>query len=348
MMKQLLPATLALAALAGCGGGGGSGGGTAPPPRQSGIAIVAGDASNPGSADGAAAAARFSNPRGIALDAEGNLYVADQGNKTIRKLSAAGQVSTIAGAAGVGGQLDGLGGAARFEMPTGLAIDTAGNLFVTDLLKVRKISPAGLVTTVATLPVGEMVDSRSMGQFLAGGVAVARTGELYITNGIGTRRISAAGATTIIEGVDSASNVSGTRLFQPRGITVDATGTLWVADLARTISKAGADGALVRVAGSPNVTGDADGSGSAASFNVVNALSADANGNLYAADHYNNLIRKIPPAGVVSTVAGTRGASSLQAGPLPGTLAGVGGVAVDRNGDLFATSGNAVIKVTLP
>ncbi|MFL6673374.1 MAG: hypothetical protein ACJ8LG_08800 [Massilia sp.] len=348
--RRALGAAL-VALCAGCGGGSGSNGSgdatVGAPPRIAAISVVAGDAMAEGSTDGPGATARFGSPRGIAVDADGNLYVADRRNCTIRKITPSGQVSTLAGSPGVQGQVDDTGSAARFMSPGGLSIDAAGNLFVADDLNIRKVSPSGVVTTVTTLPVGASVDTRSMGLFVAGATAVAANGDLYVTNGIGTRKISAAG-TTMVEGVATADNMFGTKIVQARGITIDKSGTVYVADLQNVISKIGTDGKLVAVAGSPGVVGSADGSGASASFSGVSALATDANGNVYAADSGNNLIRKITPAGVVTTVAGTRGSFALQPGPAPGSLAPVGGVTVDKGGNLFATSGTAVIKVSPP
>jgi streptogramin lyase len=140
--------------------------------------------------------------------------------------------------------------------------------------------------------------------------------------------------------------VFGTRSFIPRGITIDASGTVYVADLQGTIAKLGVDGKLATIAGTPGVSGAADGTGAAASFSAVYAMAVDTNGNLYAADYANHLIRKVNQAGVVTTLAGTRGSLTLQPGPLPGSLAGVSGIAVDKKGIVYATSGNAVIKIT--
>src|SRR5205085_10019283 len=96
----------------------------------------------------------FSNPSGLAVDTARNVYVADTNNDTIRKITSAGVVTTVAGAAGSAGSVDGTGSGARFDSPVGVAVDTAGNVYVADLANytIRKITPAGVVTTLAGLP----------------------------------------------------------------------------------------------------------------------------------------------------------------------------------------------------
>jgi sugar lactone lactonase YvrE len=343
--------------LAGCGGNSGDvagspasgqppvSGGTTVPERPLVISVVAGDPVQSGSVDGPASVARFAGPLGIAVDDSGNLYVADGWNHTIRKIAPSGQVSTLAGAVGVGGTEDGQGAAARFSWPYGLTIDAAGNLFVTDNMNIRKVSPSGLVSTAATVVLGGRIDGRSMARFILTGIAVADNGDLYVTNNSTTRKITASG-TIMIEGADPASDayVIGTGFTVPRGVAVDRSGTVYVADRNKTVSKVGPDGKLAVLAGTPGTTGDADGTGTAASFMQVDSFATDNTGNLYAAD--TTLIRKITPAGVVTTFAGTRGSDALKPGALPGSLASINGIAFDKKtGILYATSGHAVIKI---
>ena len=115
------------------------------------VATLAGSPQQVGSADGAGSAARFSSPLGIAVDSGGNIYVADSGNQTVRKVTPSGIVSTLAGSPGQSGSADGIGTAARFKSPSGIAVDSAGNVYVADTGNdtVRRISPSGVTTTVA-------------------------------------------------------------------------------------------------------------------------------------------------------------------------------------------------------
>jgi sugar lactone lactonase YvrE len=114
------------------------------------VTTLAGTASLAGYVDGTGAAARFFGPRGVAVDGTGNLYVADFGNHTIRKVTPDGVVTTLAGTAGMAGHADDTGSAARFNGPTGVAIDSTGNLYIAESFNhtIRKVTAAGVVTTL--------------------------------------------------------------------------------------------------------------------------------------------------------------------------------------------------------
>ena len=230
------------------------------------VTTLAGLAGAAGSADGTGSAARFRDPRGVAVDSAGNVYVADYSNHTIRKITPAGVVSTLAGLAGNPGSDDGTGNAARFSQPAGVAVDSAGNVYVADTFNhtIRKITSAGMVSTLAGL-----------------------AGSLGSEDG----------------------PVSGARFNHPYGVAVDsASGNVYVADSAnhtiRKITPAGVVSTLAGLAGNP---GSADGIGSAARFNSPYGVAVDSAGNVYVADSHNNTIRKITPAGAVSTLAGLAG-----------------------------------------
>lgn len=320
---------------------------TPPPPPPAAITLVAGDATSSGSRDATGATARFNAPHGITIDSAGNLYVADRGNFTIRKITPAGVVTTLAGYAGNSEFINGVGGTARFTNPLAIAIGPGNLLYVGDNRLVRRIGTAAQVETVLEIPLGISGDSRSAPLLDIGGIAVDSKGDLIVTNGHSTRRVASNGATVILEGTP-VLNVSGTRTFVQRGVAVDAGNNVHVLTLDRLISKTSGSNTLARLAGSPDQRGFADATGAAARFEDVVALTVDPQGNVYAADNINNLVRKITPAGVVTTVAGTLKATTLATGTLPGSLPNIRGLTTDGKGTLYATTGNAVIKIKLP
>lgn len=324
-----------------------------PPPPVAALSILAGDASAEGATDGTGAAARFKSPQGIAIDGSGNLYVADRNNYVIRKITPEGVVTTVAGAAGVSQVVNGSASNARFSAPVALAVSGNGTIHVADGLNIRAISPQGQVSTVATIPAGSNVDGRSMGRVYPGAIAIDGNGNLFLTNSYGTRRLSTSNVTTILEGQNTLNDLWGTQDLAPRGVATDSSNNVFLFDLEREISRWNPNGligtsGIIALAGAPNMRGSSNGTGTAARFEQVVALTVDPQGNVYAADAINNLVRKITPAGMVTTVAGATRSTTLRTGDLPGSLADVRGVVTDGKGNLFVTSGNAVVKIRLP
>ena len=347
----LLAASAALLLLTGCGDHPPKDDGDdneTPTPTPAAITLVAGNATTSGSTNATGASARFNGPRGIAIDSSGNLYVADRGNFTIRKITSAGVVTTLAGSTGASEFINGVGGGARFLEPHVLAIASNNVLYVGDRERIRSIGTGGQVDTFAELLRGNNVASGSAILLNVAGLAVDANRNVLVTNGHSTRRIAPNGATTMLEGDQFLNNVSGTRLFMPRGVAADTNNNVYVHTLERLIGKTNGSNTLAQLAGSPNQRGYADGTGTAARFEDVVALTVDPQGNVYAADNINNLIRKITPDGVVTTFAGTLKASTLTTGALPGSLPNINGLTTDGKGSLYATTGNAVIKIRLP
>jgi secreted PhoX family phosphatase len=356
---KLLGTAVLMALVAGCGDGipkdrDDEDDDTPPPAQTAALSVFAGDATVDGTMDGAGTAARFNNPHGLAIDSSGNLYVADRGNYVIRKITPEGVVTTLAGGAGQSRLTNGTAANARFVNPVALTVGSGGTIYVADELNIRSITSAGLVATVTTIPIANNVATASRPDVTPGAIAVDVNNNLYVTNNYGTRRFVIGAATTaILEGQNTVNDLFGTRTLAPRGVAVDSSNVVYLFDLEREISRwnptanFGSDN-LFTMAGAQNARGAVNGTGNAARFEQVVALTIDPQGNVYAADAVNNLVRKITPAGVVTTVAGTARATALRIGDLPGSLGDIRGIVTDGKGLLYVTSGNAVVKIQLP
>ncbi|HZX27025.1 MAG TPA: SMP-30/gluconolactonase/LRE family protein, partial [Telluria sp.] len=179
------------------------------------VSTLAGAAGQSGAGDGGAADARFNGPNGVVLDGQGNLYVADSWNSVIRRITPDGQVSTLAGAAGSWGHADGTGAAAQFKNPASITIDGAGMLYVADGSTVRRITPAGVVTTIAGADGqdGETDGAGAAARFNgAGGIAADAAGNLFVADGGGNtvRKVTPDGVVTTLAGSGSSGAQNGT------------------------------------------------------------------------------------------------------------------------------------------
>jgi sugar lactone lactonase YvrE len=200
------------------------------------VTTMAGLAANAGSLDATGSAARFNHPYGVAVDCLGDLYVADTGNQTIRKITSEGVVNTLAGLAGKAGATDGAGSDALFNHPLGIAVDTAGTILVADQNNstIRRITPEGLVTTLAGSAglVGSVDAAGSSARFSSpSAIAVDLGDNLYIAdrNNSAVRMITPEGIVTTLAG---SVNSDGTPVgaFSPSGLAVDGQGNVYVAD----------------------------------------------------------------------------------------------------------------------
>jgi RHS repeat-associated protein len=322
----------------------------------------------PGNADGTGAAASFSFSEGVAADANGTVYVADTGNNTIRKITAAGVVSTFVGTAKVFGSMDGTGAAAQFESPSGLVLDGSGNLYVADTINstIRMITPAGVVTTLAGKAgaFGSGDGTGSAAQFdFPYGIAIDGLGHLFIgdTDDSLIRQIDiASGVVTTLAGVPyyqgSLDGIGSKAEFnQPKGIALLNSGMAVVADFGNseirlvTIPAPGDASAVSTLAGTASA-GSADGTGSAARFYQPSSLGVDGTGSVYVADTGNETIRWVSPSGVVTTLAGKAGVSgSADATGSAAAFSAPSGLAVDGSGVVYvADAGNDKIRMIMP
>ncbi|HEY8934609.1 MAG TPA: IPT/TIG domain-containing protein, partial [Cyclobacteriaceae bacterium] len=253
----------------------------------------------------------FKNPKGVASDGSGNIYVADAGRNLIIKVTPDGVTSTLAGS-GSADYADGTGTAASFNGPFGVVVDAIGNVFVADTYnhRIRKITADGVVSTLAGNGDSDFADGTGTDARFSypTGVAVDASGNVYVAE-IGNyhiRKITADGVVSTLagSGVSGSDDGVGTdaQFNAPIALTVDASGIVYVADKHR-IRKVLSDGTVSTVAGS--TAGFSDDTGSAAQFDNPSGIVVDGSGNIYISDTSNNRIRMMTSNGVVSTLAGS-------------------------------------------
>jgi hypothetical protein len=223
--------------------------------------------------NGTGAAAYFRYPKAVAVDSAGNVYVADTSNHAIRKITSAGVVTTLAGDPFDNSFADGTGAAAHFYQPSGVAVDSSGNVYVSDKFhfRIRKITPAGEVTTLAGDGTSAYTDGTgASAQFKEPrGLSIDSSGDLYVADGHHVRKVTSAGQVTTLAGGDWADYVDGTgseAFFNlPVAVAVDSSDDVYVSDANNNrIRKVTQEGVTTTFVGSTN--GSADGTGTAAQF----------------------------------------------------------------------------------
>ena len=332
------------------------------------ITTIAGGGEPGYSGDGGPAASAklsgsFYGP-GLAADRSGNLYLADSYNNRIRKISADGFIVTVAGN-GAGCCYSGDGGPAiqaELYVPTGVAVDGAGRVFVADTYndRVRMISATGVITTLAGA--GGRANPRdggpaaSAGLYWPSSVKLDNAGNLYIadTGDMRVRRISPDGVITTVAGNGNTDGgysgdsgaATNAQLSWPKDIAFDASGNLYIADTANhAVRKVSPDGVITTFAGTGASGYSGDGGPAAnARMNYPSGLAVDGAGNLYVSDTNNFRVRKITPGGMITTVAGngSKGYSGNGGPAIEAQLTSPTGLAFDAAGNLYIGDGGSV------
>jgi len=323
------------------------------------VATYAGNG-NMGTTNGDRGKASFNNLMGLAVDSNGNVFVADTRNNLIRKISSDGTVSTIAGS-GVSGNADGPAAKASFNYPIGLTVDPNGNIYVADTQNnsIRKISIDGSVSTVAGMLTPANRDHPEDTTRLDNPHALVsdKQGNIYFTDYTKDviRKISPSGKVSTVAGNFDRGAKDGKGMeasfYLPAGIAIDGQGTLYVADCYNNmIRKISPDGTVSTLAGKPaprgkKNNGAKDGKGPLATFNHPFGIAVDKHGVVYVADVGNQMIRKITPDGLVSTLAGSRKRGSDNGIASKATFFNPYGLAIDKAGNLYiADCQNSMVR----
>lgn len=304
------------------------------------------------------AQARFHDPRGMALDAQGNIFVADYVNSVVRKLGTDGKVTIVAGQVEQREARNGPALQARFYSPECVAVATDGTLFVSDSGSntVRRVGRDGMVSTLAGKLEAEGfadgVGAKARFNHPVG-LGVNAQGVVYVADAYNStvRRISAQGVVSTLAGSPGDSGWRDGRgaqaLFNtPVGLTLDGEGNVFVSEyFNNVIRKITPDGEVSTFAGKPGKGGFADGKAGDALFLHPQTLSFAPDGSLILADTGNNRVRRIAPDGEVSTLAGTGEGEKVTTGALPGGLHLPYGVLALADGSVLMTGLNAILRI---
>jgi gliding motility-associated-like protein len=328
-------------------------GGAVPNTPYGEVITLAGNKNSSGNADGQGTTASFYSPSGITQGADGNLYVADLNNNLIRKVTLNGDVSTFAG----NGQplnVDGTGKSAGIRAPDGIKADNNGNFYITSD-QVQKMDATGKIVAIAGDNTnGFKNDVGLLAKFNSPrGIAIAANGVVYVADegNERIRQIDPDGTVSTFAGTGVSGNTDGPRLSAtfrgPLGITIDAQGNMIVSCDAGTVRKIDVTGKVSTIAGT--IThGNNNGPGATASFNLPDGVVTDAAGNIYVADRYNNLVRKITPLYNVTTLAGSGQAGSADGNGTAASFNWPWGLTLANDGYLYVTDwyNNIIRKIS--
>ncbi|HXY28052.1 MAG TPA: hypothetical protein VEH82_07195, partial [Acidimicrobiales bacterium] len=366
----MVAATLGGSVVVGLGGAGASGG-----PTPGTINAFAGTSTAGSTGDGGpAVAAELTQPQDVVTDASGNVYIADQSNCVVRKVTPAGVISLFAGQPTHCGATEGDGGpatSAQLYDVTGIAVDASGNVYIADGRNhvVRKVSPSGIITTFAGTGTngytGDGGPATSAELENPWGVRVNRSGDVFISDldASVVREVNTSGTITTVAGTGTdgytgdGGPATSAELNHPEGLFVDASNNLFIADEgAHVVRKVNAAGTITTVAGNgtSGTIGDG-GPATSAELEEPTGVVEDIQGDLFIADYTGQSVREVSAAtGKISTYAGTSGTAGTgnQGNGGPASAALLGGpsqVWLDQSGNLYINEydTNQIRKVTL-
>jgi sugar lactone lactonase YvrE len=299
-------------------------------------------------------------PIGVAVDAAGNVYIAEARNSRVRKVDPSGRITTFAGNGTDG--FSGDGGpatAAMLDNPYGVAVDPAGNVYIADTQnnRIRKVDTAGIITTIAGT--GTLGCSGDEGAAIyarisvSNGIAADSAGAVYFTDSQNSciRKITPNGRIATVKYNAGASSTTALSISMPNGLALDTAGNIYYTDLIG-IKKLDTAGTLTVVAGEETIGYSGDGEPALkAQFKNPFGIVVDPAGGIYVTDKFNQRVRKIDPAGTITTIAGDGVRDFLGEGVI-GTSARLSlpsGIAIDRQGTIyFSDQGNHRIRKLSP
>lgn len=324
------------------------------------ITTVAGGGASLGDG-GNSSFAQLTRPSGVAVDFMGNIYIADTLNHRVRKVDIAGFITTIAG----NGTKDFSGDlftatAAQLNNPSGIAVDTYGNVYIADSLnkRIRKIDSSGNIATIAGsegVVLGDGGSATSASLKLPAALALDSNGSIYIADKANNsiRKVDTMGNITAFAGTGTAglfgdgALAAKAQLNSPSGVAVDTYGNVYIADtLNNRIRKVNKAGKITTVAGNGTASFSGDGGKAvSAQLNNPSGVAVDADRNIFVADTLNNCIRKIDAMGTITTIAGSTQNPQESVDTVSSQFRFPMGIAVDTSGHIFvADTGNNVIK----
>lgn len=339
---------LLTAVVGACGGGGGGGGGGVDPGGGSNgpiytVSTLALDQ------------ALSATPSGLTTDINGNLYVADTGNDRIKKIqNLSSGTASVSSVLGGGGTDYNTCSGSKLYSPYGVAVDSAGTLYVAEQNKTAvRYADCSVFPGVSAAYGAGAAQASLTGIALSGSLLyVADTGNRVIR--LITNTGGYSGTSSTLAGVGTNGYVDGPSLTaafsSPTGIAVSSSGDVYVTDTNNCVVRKISAGQVTTLAGAgPNSCGSNDGTATAAQFNRPTGIAVDANDNLYVADTVSNKIRRITQQGVVTTIAGSGSSGSTNGIGSSATFNTPTGIAVDANGNIFVTEygGGKIRKITV-